>query len=98
MPEWSGKTVVVTGSGGFIGSHLVERLIELGAEARVLVRYTSGGRRGWLEESPIVDRVTVFAGDLCDAAIVGKAMDGADVVFHLAALIGIPYSYHAPAS
>ena len=97
MSDWSGKTVLVTGAGGFIGSHLVERLAELGAETRALIRYTSSGGRGWLENCTR-GGIEVFRGDLCDPTIVANAMDGVDVVFHLAALIGIPYSYQAPAS
>lgn len=94
----SGKRVLVTGAGGFIGSHLTERLVELGASVRALVHYNSLGRRGWLDESPVVDRIEVVAGDICDPGGVAAAMDGCDTVFHLAALIAIPYSYRAPAS
>jgi NAD dependent epimerase/dehydratase len=97
VSDWSGKTVLVTGAGGFIGSHLVERLAELGAVTRALIRYTSSGGRGWLENCTR-SGIEVFRGDLCDPTIVANAMDGVDVVFHLAALIGIPYSYQAPAS
>lgn len=98
MSAWRGRTVLVTGAGGFIGSHLAERLVELGAITRALVRYTSTGTLGWLELSPVRDSIEVFAGDICDASVVDRAVRGSDVVFHLAALIGIPYSYHAPAS
>jgi dTDP-glucose 4,6-dehydratase len=98
MNSWSGRTVLVTGAGGFIGSHLAERLVEAGATTRALVRYTSTGTLGWLERSPVRDSIEVFAGDICDAAVVERAVRDADVIFHLAALIGIPYSYHAPAS
>jgi NAD dependent epimerase/dehydratase len=92
--SWS--KVLVTGAGGFIGSHLAERLVELGADVRALVRYTSSGTRGWLEQSPAVESMEVVAGDISDADCVRDAVRGVQVVFHLAALIGIPYSYRAP--
>jgi len=95
---WSNRRVLVTGGGGFIGSHLVERLVAAGATTRALVRYTSGGTWGWLDESPVKADIEVLAGDICDRDVLGRAMQGVDVVFHLAALIGIPYSYAAPAS
>jgi NAD dependent epimerase/dehydratase len=93
-----GKTVLVTGAGGFIGSHLTERLVELGAETRAFVRYTSSGSRGWLGASPLVKNIRFFHGDIRDHSLVEKAVKGCDVVLHLAALIGIPYSYDAPDS
>jgi NAD dependent epimerase/dehydratase len=97
--SWAGKKVLVTGAGGFIGSHLTERLVELGAHCRAMVRYNSAGSRGWLEGIASPDsRLEVIAGDVCDRGSVAGAMRGMDVVFHLAALIGIPYSYQAPAS
>jgi dTDP-glucose 4,6-dehydratase len=95
---WSNQRVLVTGAGGFIGSHLVERLVAAGAETRALVRYTSSGAWGWLDDSAVRADVEVLAGDICDREVLGRAMRGIDVVFHLAALIGIPYSYDAPAS
>jgi dTDP-glucose 4,6-dehydratase len=95
---WTNRRVLVTGAGGFIGSHLVERLTGLGASTRALVRYTSTGAWGWLDESPLKSNVEVFAGDICDRDVLRRAMHSVDVVFHLAALIGIPYSYDAPAS
>jgi dTDP-glucose 4,6-dehydratase len=88
----------VTGAGGFIGSHLTERLAALGADVRALVRYTSNGRAGWLEELPDRNRVEIILGDVRDSNCVHEAMQGREVVFHLAALIGIPYSYRAPQS
>ncbi|MBL8491962.1 MAG: SDR family NAD(P)-dependent oxidoreductase [Rhodocyclaceae bacterium] len=94
--NWNGKRVLVTGAGGFIGSHLAERLTELGAETRALVRYTSNGHWGWLDTSPRRDDMEVILGDIRDRDSVRQAMRDVDVVFHLAALIGIPYSYHAP--
>jgi len=96
--NWSGKKVLVTGAGGFIGSHLAERLVELGADVSGLVRYTSNGAWGWLDRSSLKDQINVIAGDVRDQDGVLRMMQGVDIVFHLAALIGIPYSYHAPLS
>ena len=98
MTDWSKKTVIVTGAGGFIGSHLTERLVESGARTRALVRYTSSGSRGWLETSPRLSDIDVHVGDIRDRDSMRKAFKGADVVFHLGALIAIPYSYDAPQS
>lgn len=95
---WNGRRVLVTGAGGFIGSHLVERLVALGATTRALVHYNSAGSWGWLDHSPVATQVDVRAGDVRDEACVRRAMEGVEVVFHLAALIGIPYSYEAPHS
>jgi len=88
----------VTGAGGFIGSHLAERLTRLGATTRAFVRYASDGGRGWLDESPLANDMEVLAGDLRDRDMVRRAMAGVEQVFHLGALIAIPYSYHAPES
>ena len=93
-----GKKVLVTGAGGFIGSHLAERLVEEGAAVRAMVRYSSSGSRGWLDGSEHEADLEVIASDVTDADGVRKAVQGVDVVFHLAALIGIPYSYEAPRS
>ena len=92
------RAVLVTGAGGFIGSHLAERLVELGAKTRALVHYRSNGSWGWLDESPHKNDIQVIAGDIRDRTLVTAAMKGVDVVFHLAALVGIPFSYEAPAS
>ena len=96
--SWAGVKVLVTGAGGFIGSHLTESLVRAGAETRVFVRYNSRGELGWLDDSEVKDSVDVYAGDIADSDLVTRAVEGRDVVFHLAALIGIPYSYSAPRS
>jgi len=92
------QRVLVTGAGGFIGSHLTEQLVKEGANVRALVHYNSAGTHGWLDGSSVGDEIEVIAGDICDRDRVHTAMLGVSVVFHLAALIGIPYSYHAPTS
>ncbi|MFV9566938.1 NAD-dependent 4,6-dehydratase LegB [Thermoanaerobacter mathranii] len=91
-----GKKVLVTGAGGFIGSHLVERLIERGAEVRAFVRYNSKNNWSWLETSPYKDEIEIYTGDIRDYDSVKDSMKGIEIVFHLAALIGIPYSYISP--
>jgi len=96
--NWLGKKVLVTGAGGFIGSHLAERLVDLGADVRALVHYNSLGRQGWLDHSAVSARMNVLAGEITDRDLLREAMAEREVVFHLAALIGIPYSYHAPES
>jgi NAD dependent epimerase/dehydratase len=96
--SWPGRSVLVTGAGGFIGSHLVERLAELGADVRAFVEYNSLGSWGWLDESPVKGDIAVLAGDVRDRDSMRAAVAGAEVVYHLAALIAIPYSYEAPAS
>jgi len=93
---WSGRTVVVTGAEGFIGSRLVELLLERGAEVRAFVHYKPYGDKGYLAH--LGDDIDVQAGDIRDAGRVADVIAGSDVVFHLAALIGIPYSYVAPES
>jgi dTDP-glucose 4,6-dehydratase len=96
--SWKGRKVLVTGAGGFIGSHLTERLVELGAATRAFVHYNGAGTWGWLDSSPIKEQLEVVAGDLADRDSVRHAVMGMDVVFHLGALIAIPYSYGAPSS
>jgi NAD dependent epimerase/dehydratase len=91
---------LVTGADGFIGSHLTEELVRRGASVRAFVFYNSFNSWGWLEhcEKGILQSLDIFAGDVRDPYGVKKAMQGCDVVFHLAALIAIPYSYHSPCS
>ena len=96
--DWLNKPVLVTGAGGFMGSHLVESLAAAGARVTAMVSYRSDGSWGWLDESPIKREIKVFAGDVRDLDIVTTAMQGCQVVFHPAALIGIPYSYQTPLS
>lgn len=95
-----GKRVLVTGADGFIGSHLVEALVAKGCDVRAFVYYNSFNSWGWLDTVPIEvqRRLDVFAGDIRDPNGVRKAIEGCDVVFHLAALIAIPFSYHSPDS
>jgi len=94
----NGKKILVTGADGFIGSHLTEYLVQSGADVRAFVYYNSFNSWGWLDESSpeIKNNLDVFAGDIRDPHGVRAAMQGCDVVMHLAALIAIPYSYHSP--
>jgi NAD dependent epimerase/dehydratase len=96
--NWGGKRVLVTGAGGFIGSHLAEKLVEAGAEVRAMVHYNALGTWGWLDHSALRDEMRIVAGDIADRDSVRQAMESSEIVFHLAALIAIPYSYHAPVS
>ena len=96
--ELRGRRVLVTGAGGFIGSHLTEFLVEAGAHVRAFVHYRGDGTWGWLDRSPVREGLDVVPGDIADRDCVMSAMRDIDVVFHLAALIGIPYSYQAPIS
>lgn len=95
---WHGKKVLVTGAGGFIGSHLAEQLVADGAEVRALAHYNGAGRLGWLDHSQSITQMEVVLGDITDPFAVKQYAKGVDVIFHLAALIAIPYSYVAPAS
>jgi len=96
--DLSGKKILVTGADGFIGSHLVEHLVAEGHDVRAFVLYNSFNSWGWLDDAPEQVRrsIDVFAGDIRDPHGVRQAMQGCDAVFHLAALIAIPYSYHSP--
>ena len=94
------KNVLVTGADGFIGSHLVERLVRDGSHVRAFVYYNSFNSWGWLDslDKDVLDSIEVLAGDIRDPYFVRKAVKGVDIVIHLAALIAIPYSYHSPDS
>lgn len=92
------KKILVTGAGGFIGSHLTEELLKAGCSVRAFVLYNSFNSWGWLDYTPetLQDNLEIFAGDIRDPHGVQKAMQGCEVVIHLAALVAIPYSYHSP--
>ncbi len=96
MHPMMGKRVLVTGAGGFIGSHLCERLVQEGAQVRAMVHYNALGAWGWLDHSAHKEALEVVAGDVVDRDCVRAAVKNVEVVFHLAALIAIPYSYQAP--
>jgi nucleoside-diphosphate-sugar epimerases len=92
------KKILVTGSDGFIGSHLTEELVKKGYKVRAFVYYNSFNNWGWLDtlSQEIMDNVEIFQGDIRDPNGVEEAMRGVNAVFHLAALIAIPFSYHSP--
>lgn len=94
--ELKNKRVLITGAAGFIGSHLTERLVEEGCRVKAFVRYNSKNSWGWLEESAYKNDIEIYSGDIRDHDSVKDSIKGIDVVFHLAALIGIPYSYASP--
>lgn len=98
MSGWHGRRVLVTGAGGFIGSHLTETLVLAGADVRAFVRYNSRGDAGLLHQLPpqVLGEIDIVPGDLRDPAAVDRAVAGSDVVFHLGAIISIPYSYRHP--
>lgn len=98
--ELSGKKVLVTGAGGFIGSHVVEALVRAGCRVTALLHYDARADRGNLEfvDPAVLAEVEIRAGDVCDGGFMSQLIAGQHVVLHLAALIGIPYSYVAPAS
>lgn len=95
---WEQKRVLITGAGGFIGSHLTEALVKAGAKVRVFIRYNSRDGRGNLEdlETGLLEQIEIIAGDLRDADVIERSVKGCDAVFHLGALVGIPYSYKNP--
>jgi NAD dependent epimerase/dehydratase len=96
--DWTGRRVLVTGAAGFVGSHLVERLVSLGAGVHAYVHYNSRGDEGWLDRmrGGVAGEIEVVAGDLADQEHVGRAVRGMDTVFHLGAQISIPNSYAEP--
>lgn len=96
--KWQGKKVFITGAGGFIGSHLTERLVNEGAKVTAFVHYNSRNDHGLIELLPadVRKRLKLIAGDLKDGDAITEAMKGAEYVFHLGALIAIPYSYVHP--
>ncbi len=95
---WEQNQVLVTGAGGFIGSHLTEALVKAGAKVRVFIRYNSRDGRGNLEdlEPKVLEQIEIIAGDLRDADAIERSVKGCNAVFHLGALVGIPYSYKNP--
>ena len=96
----SGKKVLVTGADGFIGSHLVEKLLTEGAKVRAFCYYNSFNSWGWIDTLPKekLEKIEIFSGDIRDSGSVRSAMKDIEVIFHLAALIAIPYSYYSPES
>jgi NAD dependent epimerase/dehydratase len=98
--DWKDKQILITGAGGFIGSHLTEQMVATGAKVRAFVHYNSRNDWGLIERLPaeVKARIEIFLGEIQDPFAVRQAVSGCEVVFHLAALIAIPYSYRAPAS
>jgi len=96
--NWKGKKVLITGAEGFIGSHLTERLVELGADVTALAQYNSFNNWGWIDsfDKKVKDSIKVVTGDVREYDGMKRIIKGQDVVFHLAALIAIPYSYLSP--
>lgn len=92
------KKILVTGAGGFIGSHLCESLSEKGFKVRAMIRYNSRNSWGWLENLPCKKKIEIVSADVRNYDSVRRAVEGVELVFHLAALIGIPYSYQTPES
>lgn len=98
LSYWQGKQVLITGADGFIGSHLTEALVQAGAKVRALVIYNSFNSWGWLDSSRYKDQIEVVSGDIRDPFFCKQITKDCHTVFHLAALIAIPYSYVAPNS
>ena len=98
--EYKGLKVLVTGADGFIGSHLTEKLVQRGAKVTALCLYNSFDHHGWLDDLPDETRgkLTLVRGDIRDSAFVRRLAEGQEIIFHLAALIAIPYSYAAAQS
>jgi NAD dependent epimerase/dehydratase len=96
--DWKTKSVLVTGADGFIGSHLTEKLVQHGAKVKALSLYNSFNYWGWLEDIKCLDKIEVINGDIRDPHFCKKMTENVDIIFHLAALIAIPYSYIAPDS
>jgi nucleoside-diphosphate-sugar epimerase len=98
--SYLGKKIIVTGADGFIGSHVVEQLVAAGAQVRALAAYNSFDSVGWLDDLSVevADKVEIVRGDVRDGAFMMRIIVGCDICFHLAALIGIPYSYAAAQS
>ncbi len=96
--NWNGKKVLVTGAEGFIGSHLTERLVELGADVTALVQYNSFNNWGWIDafDNNVKNSINVITGDIREYDNVKRMVKGQEVIMHLAALIAIPYSYLSP--
>ena len=94
--NWKNKKVIVTGAGGFIASHLVERLVSLQAEVTCFVRYTSLNNWGFLDKLPEKDLLNIISADLKDSDAVRKAVKDQEIIFHLAAAVSIPHSYEFP--
>jgi dTDP-glucose 4,6-dehydratase len=96
--NWRDKSVLITGAGGFVGSHLAEKLVEHGARVRAFVRYNSRGDWGLLKLLPShkLQEIEVFTGDLRDSYTVRRAVEKTEIVFHLGSLIAVPYSYIRP--